>query len=209
VAGKRRWLGPVTVALGLLPLAKAGLALATGALGANPIAEVMNRLGFWTITFLALSLVPTPLNALAGVAWPLRIRRHLGLLAFTYGALHLGWYLVADQFFDWGAILADVAKRRFIAVGFATFLLLVPLAVTSTDGWVRRLGYRRWKALHRLAYLAALGGVLHFVWRVKIDLTKPLLFAAAFGVLLLARAALWLRDRQRAARPARGAVAPQ
>jgi len=110
VARARRWLGPAAVALGLLPLAKAAFDLATGGLGANPIAEAMNRLGFWTLTFLALSLVPTPLHALAGTAWPLRIRRHLGLLAFAYGALHLGWYLVADQFFDWEAILADVAK---------------------------------------------------------------------------------------------------
>jgi len=202
VARRLPWLGPAAVALGLLPAAKLGLDLARGGLGANPIAEGMNRLGFWTLTLLALSLVPTPAKDLLGVSWPLRVRRQLGLLAFTYAALHLSWYLVADQFFDWEAILADVTKRRFMAVGFATFLLLVPLAVTSTDGWVRRLGFRRWKALHRLVYLAAAGGVVHFVWRVKIDLRKPLLFAAAIGLLLAARLGPWLA-RRRARPPAR------
>jgi len=197
------WLKPAVVAVGLLPLARLGADAARGALGANPVAELMNRLGFWTLTALCLALAPTPAQRLLGWRWPARIRRTLGLLAFAYAALHFATYLVVDQFFDWPAIWADVAKRRFIAVGFVTFLLLVPLAVTSTDGWVRRLGYRRWKALHRLAYAAAVGGVVHFVWRVKIDLRKPLLFAGAVGLLLLARAVPWALERARTARSGR------
>jgi sulfoxide reductase heme-binding subunit YedZ len=156
-------------------------------LGANPIEAVLNRLGFWTLTFLALSLLPTPLRSWTGLAWPLRLRRLLGVTAFSYAALHFAWYLGVDQFFDLQAIGADIVKRPFITVGFATLLLLLPLAITSTDGWVRRLGFARWKALHRLAYAAALLGVVHFAWRVKADRLKPALFALAIGLLLLAR----------------------
>jgi sulfoxide reductase heme-binding subunit YedZ len=162
-------------------------------LGANPIEAVLNRLGFWTLTFLALSLLPTPLRSWTGLGWPLRLRRLLGVTAFSYAALHFACYLGVDQFFDMQAIGADIVKRPFITVGFATLLLLLPLAITSTDGWVRRLGYTRWKALHRLAYAAALLGVVHFLWRVKADKLKPTLFAVAIGLLLLARLAARLR----------------
>jgi len=204
---RRRWLVPAAVALGLLPLSKLAFDLLAGRLGANPIAESLNRLGFWTLTGLAITLAATPAHDWLGLAWPVRIRRALGLLTFGYAALHLATYAGVDQFFDWRAIGADVAKRRFIAVGFATFLLLVPLAVTSTDAWVRRLGFPRWKALHRLAYLAALGGVVHFLWRVKIDLVKPLLFAAILGALLLLRVVPRPR-RARAPAPRPSAAAP-
>jgi sulfoxide reductase heme-binding subunit YedZ len=156
-------------------------------LGANPIEAVLNRLGFWTLTFLTLSLAPTPLHRWGGPAWPLRLRRLLGVTAFAYAALHFSWYLGVDQFFDLDVVAADVVKRPFITVGFAALLVLLPLAVTSTDGWVRRLGFPRWKALHRLAYAAALLGLVHFAWRVKADRLKPTLFAAAIGILLLAR----------------------
>jgi sulfoxide reductase heme-binding subunit YedZ len=185
------WLEPAALALAVVPAAKLGLDAFTGGLGANPIAEGMNRLGFWTLTFLALSLAPTPLHDLAGLTWPVRLRRLLGLTAFAYGAAHFLWYLVIDQFFDWATIAKDVTKRRFITVGFAALLLLVPLAVTSTNAWVRRLGYARWKRLHRLVYAAAGLAVIHFLWRVKADLRKPLLFAAVVGALLLARAGVW------------------
>ena len=124
-------------------------------LGANPIAEVLNRLGFWTLTFLTLALAPTPLQRWAGLTWPLRLRRLLGVTAACYASLHFAWYLGVDQFFDLAVVWADVSKRPFITVGFATLLLLLPLAITSTDGWVRRLGFARWKALHRLVYVAA------------------------------------------------------
>jgi methionine sulfoxide reductase heme-binding subunit len=193
-----RALKPLAFALACLPLAKLATDAFTGGLGANPIAEGMNRLGFWTLTFLTLTLAATPLQARLGWTWPVRVRRALGLLTFGYAALHLVAYAGVDQALDWSAIWADVAKRPFITVGFATFLTLLPLAVTSTDGWVRRLGFRAWKRLHRLAYLAALGGILHFVWRVKIDLRRPLLFATLLGLLLLSR----LLPRRARSRPA-------
>jgi sulfoxide reductase heme-binding subunit YedZ len=157
----------------------------------------MNRLGFWTLTLLALSLVPTPAKDLLGLSWPIRIRRTLGLLAFAYGALHFAWYVVLDKFFDAPDIAADLAKRPFITVGFGALLVLVPLAVTSTDRWVRRLGYPRWKALHRLVYAAAALAVVHFRWRVKADQLKPNLFAAALGTLLALRLLSWGRRRLR------------
>jgi methionine sulfoxide reductase heme-binding subunit len=182
-------------------LAPAVLLLADAArhrLGANPIEAVLNRLGFWTFTFLVLSLVPTPLHRWLGLTWPLRVRRLLGVTAFTYAALHFSWYLGVDQFFDLKAVGADVVKRPFITVGFAALLLLLPLAVTSTDGWVRRLGFARWKALHRLAYAAALLGVVHFLWRVKADKQKPTIFAVLVVTLLLLRLR---RPRRRAPPP--------
>jgi sulfoxide reductase heme-binding subunit YedZ len=191
-----------------LPLAKMALDAATGGLGANPVEQVLNRLGFWTLTFLTLSLVPTPARELLGVTWPLRTRRVVGVTAFAYGALHLAWYAVVDQGLDGAAIAADAVKRRFITIGLATLLVLLPLAVTSTDGWVRRLGFGRWKALHRLVYLAALGGVVHFVWRVKVDLRRPLVFATAIGLLLLARLVPWAWRRARAPRATLKEAAP-
>ena len=198
------WLKPLCLVLGLLPLAKLAWDAAAGQLGANPIAEGMNRLGFWTLTFLALSLAPTPAHDLLGLTWPVRIRRMIGLLAFSYAALHFAWYLVVDQFFALAEIGKDIAKRKFITVGFAALLLLVPLAVTSTDRWVRRLGYARWKRLHRLVYAAALLGVVHFLWRVKADHRKPALFAAAVAALLGARVVTWAQRPRARVGAARG-----
>ncbi|MFO0582842.1 MAG: protein-methionine-sulfoxide reductase heme-binding subunit MsrQ [Anaeromyxobacter sp.] len=180
-----QWWG--AFALCLAPLAKLGVDLATGGLGANPIEAILNRLGFWTLTLLVASLAATPLNALLGISWPLRARRMIGLWAFAYATLHLLFYVAVDQGLDVGLLAADVAKRKFMTVGFAAWLLLVPLAVTSTDGWVRRLGFRAWKRLHRLVYAAAALGVVHFVWRVKADLRLPLAFGAVLAVLLAAR----------------------
>lgn len=199
-----RALKPAAFAVSCLPLAKLAADAFTGGLGANPIAEGMNRLGFWTLTFLTLSLVPTPAKDLLGLTWPIRIRRMLGLFAFTFAALHFSWYLGVDKFFDLPEIGKDLAKRKFITVGFAALLLLVPLAVTSTDRAVRRMGYRRWKRLHRLVYAAALLGVVHFAWRVKADVRKPTLFAVAVGVLLLFRLAPAVRRAIGRARPAAG-----
>jgi len=197
----RRALKPIAFALLLAPLVKLAADGATGRLGANPVAEGLNRLGFWTLTYLTLSLVPTPAREILGISWPVRLRRMIGLFAFACGALHFAWYLGVDRFFALGEIAQDIGKRKFIAVGFAALVLLVPLAVTSTDRWVRRLGYLRWKRLHRLVYLAALLGVLHFVWRVKADLRKPLLFAGAVGLLLAARLAFALRRALRSRSP--------
>lgn len=169
------------------PLAKLAADGLADRLGANPIELVLNRLGFWTLVLLTASLAPTPLHEHLRLAWPVRVRRMLGLFAFAYATLHLLWYVGVDQFFDLGLLAEDVAKRKFMAVGFAAWLLLVPLAVTSTDRWVRRLGFRAWKRLHRLVYVAAILGVVHFVWRVKADLARPAIFAAVIGLLLAAR----------------------
>ncbi len=182
---RRTWVA-VFVA-GCLPAGLVGFDALRGGLGANPIAEILNRLGFWALTFLLASLAPTALKIALGWTEPARYRRMVGLFAFFYAFLHFATYLGVDQFFDWGAIGADIVKRKFITIGFLAVLLLVPLAVTSTDRWVRRLGFARWKRLHRLSYVAALCGVVHFVWRVKADLRQPLIFAAILAVLLLVR----------------------
>ncbi len=193
-----------TFVLACLPLAKIVADGLLGRLGANPIEMVLNRLGFWTLTLLVSSLVATPAHDLLGLAWPVRIRRMLGLFAFSYATLHLLWYVGVDQFFDVALLAKDVAKRKFMAVGFSAWLILVPLAVTSTDRWVRRLGYARWKRLHRLVYAAALLGAVHFVWRVKADLRRPSFFIAAIAILLLARAVPRAAARRvRAASPVR------
>lgn len=182
-----RLLKVATFVLACLPLAKLVADGLLGRLGANPIEAVLNRLGFWTLTLLVASLAPTPAHDLLGLAWPVRVRRMLGLFAFSYATLHLSWYVGVDQLLDVGLLAEDVLKRKFMAVGFAAWLLLVPLAVTSTDRWVRRLGYARWKRLHRLVYAIALLGVVHFVWRVKADLRRPSYFIGAVALLLLAR----------------------
>ncbi len=158
-----------------------------GELGANPIATAMNQLGLMALTLLIGSLACTPLKDVFGWTWPIRIRRMLGLYAFFYAALHFLTYLGLDQLFDFKAVFADITKRQFIYVGFAAFVLLVPLAITSTDRMVRRLGYARWKWLHRLAYPAAILGVVHFILRVKKDLSQPLTYAAVLAALLSAR----------------------
>jgi sulfoxide reductase heme-binding subunit YedZ len=180
-------------ALAMVPAARIGVLALQGDLGANPIAEAMNRLGFWTLTLLLATLAPTPIQIVTGWKWPLRLRRMLGLEAFLYVCLHFAVYLGLDQFFDWSAIGKDIAKRPFITVGFTALVLLIPLAITSTDGMVRRMGFVRWKRLHRLIYVAAVLGVIHFVWRVKSDLRQPLIFAAVLAVLLVIRSLRWAR----------------
>lgn len=157
------------------------------ALGANPIEAVTRGLGDWTLNLLLITLTVTPLRQVTGWAWPGRLRRMFGLFVFFYACLHLASYLWFDQFFDWAEILRDIAKRPFIA-----FLLLVPLAVTSSNAMVRRLGGKRWQQLHRLAYVASLIAVLHYAWMIKRDLALPMAHGAALLVLLGARA-WWLR----------------
>jgi methionine sulfoxide reductase heme-binding subunit len=179
-----RWLKPVAFVAALGPLVWLAGRAVRGDLGADPVAEVLNRLGLYALVLLLCSLACTPLQILFGWKWPLRLRRMLGLFAFFYACLHLSTYVGVDQFFDFRAIGKDIAKRRFITVGFAAWCSLLPLAVTSTQGWVKRLGFRRWKRLHRLAYLAAALGVVHFVWRFKTALLEPLVAAAVLVVLL-------------------------
>lgn len=207
--GRRPLVRPATAAAlaGALPLARLALDASSGGLGANPIEEVLNRLGFWTLTFLVASLAATPAHDLLGLRWPVRVRRTLGLLAFAYGALHLAWYLGVDEFFDLGEVARDVVKRRFITVGLSALLLLFPLALTSTDRSVRRLGYVRWKRLHRLAYVAAALGVVHFLWRVKADHRRPAIFAIVVLGLLAARVPAAIRRCRARPRSREGARA--
>lgn len=172
----------------LIPALRLGwLALHHG-LGANPIEYITRSTGWWLLSFLMLTLLVTPLRRLTGLNWLLRLRRMLGLNAFFYASLHFTTYIWLDQFFDWPGIVKDIAKRPFITVGFAAFVLLIPLAATSTNAMVKRLGAKRWQALHRLVYAIAILGVLHFWWLVKKDITEPLAFAGVLAVLLAARA---------------------
>lgn len=159
-----------------------------GGLGANPIEFITHATGDWTLRFLVLTLAVTPVRKLLGRPQLVRFRRMLGLFAFFYGCLHLVTYVWLDKFFDVSAMLADVAKRRFITVGFTAFVLLVPLAVTSTAGWIRRLGGRRWQALHRLIYVSSVAAVVHYYWLVKSDIRLPVFYGAVVGMLLLWRA---------------------
>lgn len=181
-----RWSKPLLILICLLPAAWLLYGALTGKLGANPIEAITRSLGDWALRFLLLTLVITPLRKLSGWGWLLRYRRMLGLCAFFYAALHLLSYIVLDQFFYWPEIWADIIKRPFITVGMVSFLLLIPLAVTSTKEWMRRLG-KHWQQLHRLVYLCAIGGVLHFYMLVKADTREPLLYAFILATLLFAR----------------------
>jgi sulfoxide reductase heme-binding subunit YedZ len=184
----------------LTPLGTLGLRALHNDLTANPIEAVTRATGDWTMRFLILTLAITPLRKLLRLPLLIRFRRMLGLFAFFYACLHFTTYIWLDKFFNLHEMLADVAKRRFITVGFAAFVLLIPLAVTSTAGWIRRLGGKRWRMLHRAIYASAVLGVIHYYWLVKSDERKPLQYAAIVAVLLLWRIGLWLYDRSK--RPA-------
>lgn len=168
-------------------------------LGANPGEFIDRDTGRWTLRFLLATLAVTPLRALTGWGWLLRLRRMLGLFAFFYGVMHLSSYVAFRRVFDAAEIARDLAERPFMTAGFAALVLMVPLAVTSTDAMVRRLGARRWQALHRLIYLIAPLGVLHYWFMVKRDITQPAIYAALLAVLLLWRVAAW-HGRRRTAR---------
>lgn len=158
---------------------------------------ITHATGDWTLRFIVITLAVTPLRKLLRLPQLIRFRRMLGLFAFFYGCLHFSVWIGLDKFFDFAEMWKDVQKRRFITVGFAGFALMIPLAVTSTAGWIRRLGGRRWQALHRAIYLTALAGVIHYYWLVKSDVRKPLLYAALVGALLAWRLGSWLLDRWR------------
>ena len=181
--------------LALAPLGE----LAAGALffpewlGANPAEFITRKTGNWTLRFLLLTLAVTPLRTLTGWNWLLKFRRMLGLYAFFYGIVHVSSFVSFDHVFEVAEILRDIVKRPFITVGFTALVLMIPLAATSTNAMVRRLGARRWLALHRLVYLIAPLGVLHFWWMVKRDITQPAIFAAILAVLLGWRIAARLR----------------
>jgi sulfoxide reductase heme-binding subunit YedZ len=196
-----KWIKAGLCALCLVPLAALVWRGLHHGLGANPIEYVTHSTGWWTLTFLLITLSVTPLRRLSGWNWLLRLRRTLGLYAFFYACLHFTTYIWLDQFFDLDSIGKDIVKRPFITVGFAAFVLLIPLAATSTNAMVRRLGAGRWQLLHRLVYVIAVFGVVHFWWLVKKDITEPLTFGALLAALLGARL-VW-RARRAGSQPAR------
>ncbi|WP_236725688.1 sulfite oxidase heme-binding subunit YedZ [Candidatus Reidiella endopervernicosa] len=174
---------PLLFLLCLLPLAMIAWSGWQGGLGANPIEALSHRTGDWALRFLLITLAVTPLVKLFGWSWLMRLRRILGLFCFFYATLHMANYVVLDQFFAWSEIIADVIKRPYITVGLATYLLLLPLAVTSTNAMMRRLG-KRWKQLHSLIYPASMLAVIHFLWLVKADLREPMIYGMILLLLL-------------------------
>lgn len=194
------WLKPAVLTGSLVPITAIVLRASRNELGADPVAQALNQLGLLALVFLIAALACTPLKTFLGWTWPIRLRRMLGLLAFFYALLHVVTYTVLDQGLDWQAIVDDLAKRKFIFVGFATFVLLIPLAATSTTFAVRRLGYARWKQLHRLAYVAPAFAVLHFTWRVKRDIREPLTYGVVLGAMLMVRILGYLQAQRIARR---------
>ena len=186
-----RWFKVVLFIACLGPLARLGWKAYGGLLGANPIEVITHSTGDWTLIFLCVTLAITPLRMLTRQYWLIRFRRMLGLFAMFYGLLHFTTYIWLDKFFDVHEMVKDVVKRPFITMGFTAFVLMIPLAITSTRGWIRRLGGKRWNLLHRLIYFSATAGVIHYVWLVKKDLTQPLEYAAVLTVLLGYRISVW------------------
>jgi len=188
----------VVFVLALLPFLRIVVSIFTDQLGANPIEFITRNTGDWTLYFLCITLAVTPLRRWTKWNWLIRLRRMLGLFAFFYAALHFTTFLWFDHFFDLGEMLKDVVRRPFIAVGFAAFLLLIPLAITSTNAMVKRLGGKRWMWLHRLIYVIALLGILHYWWMKagKNDLEQPIIFGGIVLVLLGLRV-VWALKKSR------------
>jgi len=182
------WLKPVVFVLCALPAVSLIHAGFSGTLGANPVETITHATGDWSLRLLLATLAITPLRKLTGVNTIMRVRRMLGLYAFFYVCTHLLTYVWLDAFFSPTYIWDDIAKRLYITAGFSGFCLLLPLALTSSNAMIRRLGAKRWQRLHRLVYPAALAGVLHYWWLVKADVREPMLYAAIFAILMLARA---------------------
>jgi sulfoxide reductase heme-binding subunit YedZ len=172
------------------PLVRLAFKGLTDGLGANPIEFITLSTGTWTLVFLLASLSITPLRRLTAQGWLIRFRRLIGLFAFFYACLHFTTYVWLDKFFEFEEMLKDVAKRPFITAGFLAFLLLIPLAATSTQWAIRKLG-RKWQWLHRLVYLSACAAVVHFWWKVKADTREPAIYASVLSILLLLRLAFW------------------
>jgi len=192
-----KWTKLPVFLLCLVPLGILVWQALTANLGANPVEFIQHATGDWTLRFLVFTLCITPLRKLLKLPDLIRFRRMLGLFAFFYACLHFLTYLGPDQSFDLAAIWKDIAKRPFITVGFAAFVLLIPLAITSTAAWIRRLGGRRWQMLHRAIYLSAICGVIHYYWLVKSAVLRPLTYGAIVAVLLLWRLGDWFMRRGR------------
>lgn len=179
-----KWTKVVVFLVCLIPAGVLIYGAFTGNLGSNPTQFLEHATGDWTLRFVAITLAVTPLRKLLKLPQLIRFRRMLGLFAFFYGFCHFSVYLTFDQVFDLHGIWADVIKRRYITVGFTAFVLMIPLALTSTAGWIRRMGGKRWAMLHRAIYLTAIGGVIHYLWLVKSDIHLPLEYAAVMAILL-------------------------
>ena len=195
----RKWISVLKAMLfvvALVPFARLAVSALwfPDALGANPAEFITRSLGDWCLRFLLITLAVTPLRRMSGWSWLLRLRRMLGLFAFFYAVAHFSSYIAFDHVFDAVAILKDIVKRPFITVGFTALLLLIPLAVTSTNAMVRRLGAQNWRTLHRLVYPIAVLGVLHYWWMVKRDITEPAIYAGILALLLGYRLVAYLRD---------------
>jgi sulfoxide reductase heme-binding subunit YedZ len=185
-----------TFLLCLLPVLALAWRGTHGGLGANPVEFVTHSTGDWTLRFLLITLAITPVRRVIAMPSVIRFRRMFGLFAFFYGCLHFLTYIWFDKFFDIEDMLKDVDKRPFITIGFASLLLMIPLAVTSTAAWIRRLGGKRWQLLHRLVYLTAAGGVVHYYWLVKSDIQLPALYGAVLAVLLAFRLFVFIAKRR-------------
>jgi len=191
-----RWTKVLVFLVCLAPLTVLGWSAYKNDLGPNPLEYITHATGDWTLRFLAITLAVTPLRKLLKLPDLIRYRRMLGLYAFFYGCLHLTTYLWFDKFFDWAEIVKDIAKRPYITIGFTAWVLMLPLAITSTAGWIRRLGGGRWRLLHRASYFSAIAGVVHYYWLVKSDVRKPVMYGVIVGVLLLFRVASALKRTQ-------------
>ncbi len=183
----RRSIRPVLWLVVVLPITSLIIRLFLSDLGANPIEQLEMETGWWTLRFLAASLAVTPLITFTRWGWLIPQRRFLGLTAFFYALTHLLIYIGVDHFFAFDDIVEDVLKHLYVTVGMTAFLLLLPLAITSTKGWIKRLGGRRWNQLHRLVYLAAVAGCVHFLWAVKKDRTEPIIYCVVFAILFALR----------------------
>jgi sulfoxide reductase heme-binding subunit YedZ len=183
-----RWTKLGVFVLALLPLALLVWGGLHDNLGANPIERITHQTGTWTLRFLLITLAITPARKLLGIPELIRFRRMLGLFAYFYASLHFTTYFWLDKFFDWKAIVKDIEKRPFIRIGVLAFVMLTPLALTSTAGWIRRLGGKRWQLLHRLIYLSVIAGVIHYYWLVKSDVRLPVMYGSIALVLFASRA---------------------
>ena len=193
----RRWIRPALWALAVLPLPGLVVMYYTGGLGAEPIEAAEKYTGEWVLRLLAGSLAVTPLMRLTEWGWLITQRRFLGLAAFYWALGHLSVYIGLDKFFDVHDIVEDVLKHLYITVGMLAVVLMVPLAITSTKGWIKRLGGKRWNMLHRLVYVSAIAGCIHYIWGQKKDIEEPLMYTAAFVVLFALRLILPKRGRRR------------
>jgi sulfoxide reductase heme-binding subunit YedZ len=191
-----KWIKLPVFGLCLVPLGQLGWRALHHHLTANPIEYITHQTGDWTLIFIVATLAVTPFRKVLRIPELIRFRRMLGLFAFLYGLLHFSTWIGLDKFFDWTDMLHDVRKRPFITVGFTGFVLMLPLALTSTAGWIRRLGGKRWLALHRLIYVTAIAGVVHYYWLVKSDVRKPLFYGALVGLLLALRVGFWIVRRR-------------